>query len=190
MIELINVFDIGVIEFIQNNLHNPTMDKIMILITGLGDAGLIWILIGLALLISKKYRKVGFMVLGALALGAIIGEGILKNIIQRDRPFVSIEGIDMLIKAPTSYSFPSGHTTSSFAAAGVLSINFKNKSIYIFTLAMLIGFSRIYLGVHFPTDIFAAIILGLSCSYLSVFIGRKISAEKFNEYFKKNSKEA
>lgn len=181
MPEIINIFDVGIVEFIQKNLHNPIMDKIMIFITGLGDGGFIWILIGLALLISKKYRKVGFMVLGAIALGAILGEGILKNIIKRDRPFISIEGIDMLIKAPTSYSFPSGHTISSFSAAGVLSINFKNKSIYIFTLAVLIGFSRIYLGVHFPIDIIAAIILGLSCSYISLFIGRKIPYKKFNK---------
>ena len=177
MMELINSFDSGVIEFIQNNLHNPIMDKVMIFITGLGDAGFIWILIGLALLINKKYRRVGIMVLGALALGSILGEGLLKNIIQRDRPFINMEGIKMLINAPTTYSFPSGHTTSSFAAAGVLAMNFKNKSIYIFALATLIAFSRIYLGVHFPTDIIAAIILGLSCSYISLLAGKKIEVK-------------
>lgn len=150
----------------------------MIAITMLGDSGIIWILISLVLLMSNRYRKVGFMVLGALALGSILGEVIIKNIVQRDRPFIVMEGIDMLIKAPTSYSFPSGHTTSSFAAAGVLSINFKNKSIYIFALASLIAFSRIYLGVHFPTDIIVGIILGLSCAYTSVFIGRKIYYKK------------
>lgn len=171
MLDIINLFDTVVIEFIQNNLHNSSMDKIMIFITKLADKGFIWILIGLGLLINRKYRKVGFMVLGAVMLGAIIGEGILKNIIQRDRPFISIEGIELLIKAPTTYSFPSGHTTSSFAAAGVIAINFKNKSSYIFILAILIGFSRIYLGVHFPTDIITGIILGICCSYVSILMG-------------------
>lgn len=180
MIELISVFDRGLIEFIQNNLHNPIMDKVMVFITTLGDAGLIWILMGIALLINKKYRKVGFMVLGALALGSILGEGIIKNIVQRDRPFISMEGIDMLIKAPTSYSFPSGHTTSSFAAAGVIAINFKNKSVYVFTLAVLIAISRIYLGVHFPTDIISGIVLGLSCAYVSVFIIERIYNKKLD----------
>lgn len=174
MIELINSFDKSVIEFIQNNLHSPIMDKIMVFITTLGDTGLIWIIIGLALVISNKYRKVGFMVLGALLLGSILGEGIIKNIVQRDRPFINMDGIDMLINTPITYSFPSGHTTSSFAAAGVLAISFKNKSVYVFVLAGLIAFSRLYLGVHFPTDIIAGIILGLSCSFISVFIGRKI----------------
>lgn len=174
MIELINSFDKSVIEFIQNNLHSPIMDKIMVFITTLGDTGLIWIIIGLALVISNKYRKVGFMVLGALLLGSILGEGIIKNIVQRDRPFINMDGIDMLINTPITYSFPSGHTTSSFAAAGVLAISFKNKSVYVFVLAGLIAFSRLYLGVHFPTDIIVGIILGLSCSFISVFVGRKI----------------
>lgn len=181
MIELIKVFDVGIIELIQNNLHSPIINKVMIFITGLGDSGAIWILIGLAFLINKEYRKIGFMILVALALGSILGEGIIKNIIQRDRPFISMEGIDMLIKAPTSYSFPSGHTTSSFAAAGVILINFKNKSIYAFILAGLIAFSRIYLGVHFPTDIIAGIVLGLSCSYVSVFIVKRIYRENSNK---------
>lgn len=178
MIEIINTVDRGFIEFIQSNLHNDIMNNIMIFITRIGDAGLIWILIAIALLINKKYRKVGFMVLFALVLGSILGEGIIKNIIQRDRPFVSMEGIDMLIKAPTSYSFPSGHTTSSFAAAGVLASSFKKESIYIFALASLIACSRIYLGVHFPTDIVAGIILGLSCAYLSRFIINEFTAKR------------
>ena len=180
MIELINSFDIGVMKFIQNNLSNPILDKVMIFITGLGDTGFIWILIGLVLLINKKYKKIGIMVLVALALGSIFGEIILKNIIERHRPFISIEGINLLIDAPTSYSFPSGHTTSSFAATFVLARNFKKKSIYIFTLATLIAFSRIYLGVHFPTDIIAGVILGLSCGYISIFVNRKI--EKASRY--------
>ena len=175
MIELINSIDIATMEFVQNNLHNPIMDKVMIFITSLGDAGFIWILIALGLLINKKYRKVGITLLVALVLGVILGNGILKNIIERSRPFINMEGINLLIKAPTSYSFPSGHTTSSFAAALVLSMNFKNKTVYIFILAALIAFSRVYLGVHFPTDIIAGIILGLSCGYIAIFIGKKIS---------------
>ncbi|MGL5354116.1 MAG: phosphatase PAP2 family protein, partial [Clostridium sp.] len=131
-----------------------------------------------SLAISRKYRKVGFMVLGALALGLILGEGILKNIIQRDRPFINMDGIDNIIKAPTSYSFPSGHTTASFAAAGVLAMNFRNKSFYIFTVAILIAFSRLYLGVHFPTDIISGIILGLMCAYISLLIGKRFKEEK------------
>lgn len=182
MIELISSFDTTVIEFIQNNLHNYIMDNVMVFITKLGDAGFVWIIIGLLLILSKKYRKVGFMVLGALALGSILGEGLIKNIVQRDRPFISLEGIDLLIKAPTSYSFPSGHTTSSFAAAGVLAMSFKNKSVYIFILAGLIAFSRLYLGVHFPTDIIIGILLGLSCSFIALFIGEKFGGGNIEKY--------
>ncbi|MGL5086461.1 MAG: phosphatase PAP2 family protein [Clostridium sp.] len=183
MIENITSIDKEIIMFIQNNLHSDIMDWIMVVITSLGDAGLIWILMGLGLAITKKYRRVGYLVLGALLLGLILGEVILKNIIQRDRPFMIIEGIDSIIKAPTSYSFPSGHTTASFAAAGVLASSFRKKSIFIFMGASLIAISRIYLGVHFPTDIIAGIILGLTCSYLVLLIDKKISREKINKAF-------
>lgn len=164
MIELLRQLDTNILMFIHDNIQNAVFDKVMPVITFLGDKGLIWIIISLALLISKKYRKVGIMAFGALALSTILGEGLLKHLIHRERPFVDIPTIHLIISKPLSFSFPSGHTISSFAVAGVLAKMIKKYSVPVFVLAFLIAFSRLYLFVHYPSDVFAGIILGLACS--------------------------
>lgn len=171
MIEFINKLDISILHFIKDNLSNPIMDKIMIFITSIGDLGLVWILLAISLLFVKKYRKIGFLVLLSLLLANILGELILKNIVQRPRAFLQYPGIEILIKAPTSYSFPSGHTASSFAAATILSMYFKKYGWMSYILSSLIAFSRLYLFVHYPTDIIGGILLGIFSAFIvSIFI--------------------
>lgn len=164
MLSIIQQIDIYILNFIQDYLHNPIADKVMIYITMIGDKGLVWIIISLWLIAYKKYRKVGLMTLSALLLSALLGDVILKNIIQRERPFMYLDNVDLLIPPPSSFSFPSGHTAASFAAAGILAESFKKYAAPIFTLASLIAFSRLYLYVHYPTDIMGGIILGLICA--------------------------
>lgn len=123
------------------------------------------------------------MTICALILTTIIGEGILKDIVKRPRPFLSLPDIDLLISAPTSYSFPSGHTGSSFAAAGILGSQIKKSKFYVFALAILIAFSRMYLYVHYPQDIIAGIILGLCSSQIVLYIfknNKKVYKRKIN----------
>jgi undecaprenyl-diphosphatase len=160
----IQSFDWGILNFINNYLHNPLLDKSMVMLTSLGDRGLIWILIAFALLITPKYRKIGFMTLCALAFSSILADEVLKQLIQRPRPFIIDPNVQLLITKPLSYSFPSGHTASSFAAAVILVRTEKKYRGYIISLASLIAFSRIYLFVHYPTDIIGGIIVGLLCS--------------------------
>ncbi|GAA0124965.1 phosphatase PAP2 family protein [Clostridium sp. CTA-19] len=159
-----------ILNYIKDNMHVHIMDKIMVIITSLGNWGVIWIIISCLLIINKKYRNIGLMALGALILSTILGEGILKHIIKRTRPCVDISPINLLIKKPLSYSFPSGHTTSSFAVVGVLYRYFKNYTFELFAIAILIAFSRLYLYVHYPTDILGGIILGLICSKIIIHI--------------------
>lgn len=166
MLALLQNLDINILNFISNHFHNSILDKIMPVITILGNNGMIWIILSLPLLISKKYRHVGFMAIGALLLSYLLGEGILKHLVQRSRPFVNLPAMDLLIAKPLSYSFPSGHTASSFAAVGILWREFKRYRIYMVTLAALIAFSRMYLYVHYPTDILGGILLGLACSWI------------------------
>ena len=168
MLEIISNLDINMLNFIRDNLSNPVMDKIMIFITTLGDKGIIWIIIGIILLSMKKYRKVGFTLLIALLVNALIGEGILKNIVQRPRAFITYPDISIIINPPSSFSFPSGHTASSFAAATVLGYYFKGWRYILYIFASLIAFSRLYLFVHYPSDIIFGILLGVICGLITI----------------------
>jgi len=165
MISLVQKFDRFISLFITNNMHGVIMDKVMIISTYLGNSGVIWIIIAIILIGNKKYRKVGFMALAALILSTILGEEILKHVFRRIRPSV----VNLLIAKPLSYSFPSGHAMSSFAVAGVLAKYLKNYAVEFFTLASLISFSRVYLYLHYPTDVLAGVVLGLMCSAVVIY---------------------
>lgn len=174
MMSLLQRLDNSILVLIKNSMHSIIMDKFMIIITSLGNGGVIWLLIAALLIINKKYRNVGFMAIGALILATVLGEGVLKHLVQRVRPSADIPAVNLLIAKPLSYSFPSGHTTSSFAVAGVLAKYLKKYSIGILGLASLIAFSRLYLYVHYPTDVIAGIILGLLCSKLVIDASNKM----------------
>lgn len=153
-----------------NNLHTPLLDKIMVFFTNLGDAGIMWIVIALGLLFMKKTRKCGMLMLASMVLGLIIGNVSLKNLIQRERPCWIDTNILLLIPNPTDYSFPSGHTLASFEAAIMILLHNKKWGIPAIVLAILISFSRMYLFVHFPTDILGGIIIGTMIS-IAVYCG-------------------
>lgn len=184
MLEGLKNLDLGLLKFIHDSTQNYIFDKIMPLITSLGNGGFIWITIALILIFNKRYRDVGIMIIASMIVTSIIGEGILKNLIQRPRPFINISTVHLLISKPTSYSFPSGHTAASFAAVGIIFSTLKKFRIYAIILALLIAFSRMYLFVHYPSDILGGILLGLFCSkiVLKVYKNRIISARdyKFN----------
>ena len=173
MISLIQRFDSSILLYIKNNMHGAIMDKLMVISTYLGNAGVIWFIIITLLMINKKYRKIGLMALVALVLSTVLGEGILKHVVHRIRPCADIPAVNQLITKPLSYSFPSGHTMSSFAVAGVLAKYFKEYAIEFFSLAILIAFSRLYLYVHYPTDVLAGVVLGLICSRIIIYLFNK-----------------
>jgi len=175
MMLLIQHLDNYILLCIKNNMHGHIMDRAMVIITYLGNGGFIWILIAALLMSNKKYRNIGFMALGALMLSTILCEGILKHVVQRIRPSAYIPAVNLLISKPLSYSFPSGHAASSFAAAGVLVKYFKSYALEFFSLAFLIAFSRLYLYVHYPTDVLAGIILGLICSKITIYMFSRVS---------------
>ncbi|MBW7572521.1 phosphatase PAP2 family protein [Caproiciproducens faecalis] len=147
--------------FIQNHFHNGFTDLFFPFITVLGNAGLIWVVSGLCLICTKKYRFYGVMLLAALVLTHTLGEGILKPLVARPRPFAVYSGYHLLIAAPRGYSFPSGHAGAAFAAAFVLGKANRRLGIPAFALAFLIAFSRVFLFVHYPSDILAGAILGV-----------------------------
>ena len=160
-----------------NNIHNPILDKIMVAITTLGNAGILWIGIAVFLLFIKKTRKCGILMLVSMALGLILGNGILKNVIARERPCWIDTSIPLLIPNPHDFSFPSGHTLASFEAAVMIFLHNKKWGAISFILAILIAFSRMYLFVHFPKDILCGAALGTLNSLL-VYKAQEIIKKK------------
>lgn len=156
-----NEFEIKILDFIRERLACPFLDAVMPVITSLANGGIIWIITAVLLLIFKKSRKTGFSVALALITGLIIGNLILKNLVGRIRPYEFNEGVEILVARLSDFSFPSGHTLASFEAATVLLIRDKRLGVPALVLAVAIAFSRLYLYVHYPTDVLAGIILGV-----------------------------
>lgn len=165
--------DFEILYFI-NQFHFEFLDKLMILITHMGTKGIFWISVGVLLLLFKKTRICGLTVLVALLLSLLIGNIALKNIVARPRPCWIDTTINMLISVPKDYSFPSGHTFASFAAATSIFLYYKKAGAAALVLAFLIGFSRLYLFVHFPTDVLCGAIFGVAAAYIARFAIKKL----------------
>ena len=167
---MVQRLDFAVLYALQK-LHDPVLDKVMAFITHLGDGGYVWIAAGVLLLLcSKKYRKQGAAVLIGLLLGTLVGNGIVKNLVARPRPCWLDPTVALLVKAPKSFSFPSGHTLSSVIAAAVLWRTDRRIGWPAVILAALIGLSRLYLFVHFPTDVLGAAVLGIPLALAAQFV--------------------
>lgn len=173
MPEFITSLDFAILHFLKNTFSCEFLDFLMPVVTALGNGGIVWILAAVALIITKKYRKFGFFLLAGLLVGLLIGNVCLKNLVARPRP-CWIEDVCLLINNPTDFSFPSGHTLSSVIAAFILTKANRRFGFVAVPLAALIAFSRLYLYVHFPSDILASVILGLIIGALTVFLGEKI----------------
>lgn len=173
---MIEIFDTGVLEFFQQ-IHHPVLTVIYRYFTTLGNAGMIWIVVGLLLLIQTKTRKYGCILLISLLLCLLFGNAILKNLVARPRPCWRHPEVPMLLSIPKDYSFPSGHTLSSVACAVSLYYWNHRYGCLAFVVALLIITSRLYFFVHYPTDILAGIILGVVVACVSIWIveyaGRK-----------------
>lgn len=167
-------FDMAILDLIQSDIRTGFMDAIMPFITQLGDAGLIWIILSIGLIIPKKTRKIGFVMIIALILNGIICNIIIKPMLARIRPFDVNTAIKLLINKPRDFSFPSGHTSASFTAASVLFFRKSKLFVPSLVLAFLISFSRLYLYVHYPSDVLAGLVLGVLCGY----IGHRAVASK------------
>ena len=156
-----NLSELNILKSLQN-IHAPWLDFIMTKITFLGDAGWFWIVVAIALCCFKKTRRMGLTAMIAMIFGLIVGNGLLKHLVARDRPYWIDQGLKdaLLVKELSDFSFPSGHTQASFAAAVSIFLYNRKWGAAAIVLAVLIGFSRLYLGVHFPTDVLAGAILG------------------------------
>lgn len=175
--------DRNILLFIQECIRQDWMDGFWKGITTLGNSAWFWIVASMIMLIFKKTRKVGATALLGLAIGALLTNVLLKNLVERIRPYEVIDGLTILIEKQHDFSFPSGHTCASFAAAVVYFRTLPKKwGIPAVVLASLIGLSRLYVGVHYPSDVLAGFVVGCLGAFLAVWLIEKLcpSSDKPN----------
>lgn len=167
--------DFSILYAIQN-LHCDFLDRFILLLTKIaGSYGEIWLIVAAVLLIFKKIRKSGAAILLSYAIVFIVGQYVLKDMIARPRPCHIDQTIKLLIERPSSYSCPSTHSAWAFAAAASVWLNHRKGSIAVIIAAVLIAFSRLYLFVHFPTDVLFGIVLGAAAGVGSALLVNKCS---------------
>lgn len=148
-----------------NSIGSGVLDHVMLFVTRMATAGLIWICLAIVLFcVSKQYRKTALFMIVSLILAYFITDLIVKPMVCRVRPFEEL-GLEILIQKPTTSSFPSGHTASSFAAATYVYLVSRRYGSVLLAFATMVGISRIYLLVHWPTDVFAGAVIGIACAY-------------------------
>ena len=173
--DALNQFEAQILLFIRENLTCPFLDFVMPKITFLADHGWFWIALAAVLLVPEKTRKTGCVMAMALIMGLIVANVTLKPLIARIRPYDLIEGIELLVERLHDFSFPSGHTIASFEGAAAIALTCKKRyGIPALVLASLIAVSRLYLFVHYPTDVFVGLVLGIAFAFLSKFIYEKL----------------
>ncbi len=161
MFTVLQPIDFSILYWIQQHIVNDALNLLMPLVTKLGNAGMIWIVIGVAMLPFRKYRTCGISVLVGLLCGLLIGNLFLKPLAARPRPCWLDDSVQLLIAIPRDYSFPSGHTLSSCIASVTIWLYHKRLGTAALILAVLIAFSRLYLFVHFPSDVLVGALLGV-----------------------------
>ena len=185
MFDFITEFDFAILDLIYQNIRCDFLDPVFAGITHFADAGIGWIILGILLLIPKKTRLWGAMALTAMVFSLTIGELVVKNLVCRVRPYDAYQlfhGVPLpfALNAGTesSFSFPSGHTGCSFASAVVYFIGSKKWGTAPLVFAGLVGFSRLYNYVHFPTDVVAGAILGTLCVIFTVWLYKKYKIDE------------
>lgn len=162
-------WELSLLDWIQANLRSPLGDALMVAISALGNGGVLWLCLGVLLLFPKQSRKLGGAVLLSLGLEILCCNFLLKPLVSRPRPCDVNRAVQLLIPRPEDFSFPSGHTGASFAAASGLFFSRSRLWIPALVLVLLIAFSRLYLYVHYPTDVLAGAALGIVTGWLGAW---------------------
>jgi undecaprenyl-diphosphatase len=174
MFDKVQGLDESILFFIQEHMKNPALDRVMVFITSLGDAGFLWIATAFVLMLIKRYQACGVTLLCSLSFSTFLGDNLLKPLFHRVRPCNKFPEIVTLIRGLHSPSFPSGHTMAAFASATILYYYDRRIGIPAYVIASLIAFSRLYLFVHYPSDILGGMLLGIITSLIMLYGLNKI----------------
>ncbi len=170
-------WEFALLDWIQTHLRCGFLDKVMPVITALANKGILWIAVTLLMFVPRRARKYAHVAAFALLLGLLCSNVIIKPLVARIRPY-DVQQIVLLIREPNDFSFPSGHTLASFAVATALCMWKPRLGIPALILAVLIAFSRMYLYVHYPTDVLVGIVLGVGFAFLSLAIANRMFRNK------------
>lgn len=170
--------DEAVLIWLQEVLRCDLLNLPLTMLTTLGNAGILWIVLSLLMLTREKTRKAGAMALVAMGVCYLCNDMVIKLLVARPRPFATVQELVPLVAPPTSWSFPSGHTCASFAAAGIWcrTLDRRWMKAGALLLAALMGFSRMYVGVHYPSDVLVGMLVGLAGSQIVWMVWNRLSA--------------
>ena len=174
----LNLFEIGILDFIRETFSCKFLDYFFMAVTTLSNKGFFWIILAVVLLCFKKTRKTGICLGVALLIGEIVGNQILKKLFERPRPYTVNQDITLIIERLTSFSFPSGHSRCAVECSIAVFANNKKWGIAAIVLAVLTCLSRMYLYVHFPSDIVAGVMIGVMMAFLAKFITERFPCFK------------
>lgn len=181
--EAIQIFDFSILNFIQEHFRCGFLDAVLGFLSYAGNAGIIWIVAAVVMLFFKKTRAAGVIALAAMGAAYLLGDWVIKPLVQRPRPFRVDSELNMFlnselpIKKPGHYSFPSGHSAVAVAFFTVLVAKHKRLALIALVPVLLMMFSRLYNYVHFPTDILCGALLGVLVALLVLMIFRKTKLE-------------
>lgn len=170
--------ELQILDMIQQ-IRSPFLDSFMTIISTLGNRGVIWILMTVILFFRPKDRKIGIMILVALLLNMLLCNALIKPLVGRVRPCDVNWAIDLLVRRPLDKSFPSGHTSAAFAVTTALLFSkYRKWGWFHFVFSLVLAFSRLYLYVHYPTDVLVGAVLGTMCGFFAYYFVEKKNISK------------
>jgi len=180
MLDTIISIDGQILFFIRDHLHTAFGTFFFRLFTSLGNGGILFISAAVLMLFFRRTRRAGVLALGGLLINLLAVNCTLKPLIGRPRPWVILDGFEPLLYSH-SPSFPSGHTSSAFAFAFAVlpAVEIKWLKIASISAAILMGLSRLYVGVHYPSDVLGGAVIGAFCGLLAVWLYRKFFQKRF-----------
>lgn len=173
--EWIQNVDLAAVRLVRENIANEFLDFLMPIVTLIGEDGILWIAVAVLLMVFGKTRKAGFVMALSLAIGFVLVNLGLKPLIDRPRPYEIDTGVKLLVHSLGDGSFPSGHTLACFeAAVSLLLCKYKRAGAAALVAAFAVAFSRVYLYVHYPTDVIVGAILGAVFAYIAYVVVNKL----------------